>query len=175
MFILGIDVGIINLALVQVELDDDTWQIKRVCACHRIDMTRLCSSRETADRVVAMVEKFQAVFDTSDVVLIERQPLTGLTGVEELLFYMFRQKCQKVSPNSMHKFFGINTLDYEGRKVQTVARARPWLEEQEGWSRNPERQHDMADAMCIILWWWEHNRPKGPNIWEKFRCLTPAG
>ncbi len=171
MFILGIDVGIINLALVQIDIDDATWQIKRVCACHRVDMTRGCQSRETTDRVVAMVKKFQAVFDTSDVVLIERQPLTGLTGVEELLFYMFRQKCQKVSPNSMHKFFGINTLDYEGRKVQTVARARPWLEEQEGWLRNSERQHDMADAMCIILWWWEHNRPKGPNVWEKFRCL----
>lgn len=174
MFILGIDVGIINLALVQIEIDDATWEIKRVCACHRVDMTRGCQSRETADRVVAMVAKYQVVFDTSDVVLIERQPLTGITAVEELLFYMFRQKCKKISPNSMHKYFGIGHLDYEGRKEQTVSRARPWLKEQEGWIRNADRQHDMADAMCIILWWREQNRPQGPNIWEKFRCLTPA-
>ena len=169
MFILGIDVGIINLALVQVEVLDDS--IHRVCACHRVDMTRGCASRETADRVSTMVERYRTLFDTSEVVLIERQPLTGLTGVEEVLFYMFRQKCQKVSPNSMHKFFAIGHLDYEGRKVQTVARARPWLKDHEGWVRNSERLHDMADAMCIILWWWEHNRPKGPNVWEKFRCL----
>ena len=169
MFILGIDVGIINLALVQVEVLDDN--IHRVCACHRVDMTRGCVSRETADRVSTMVGKYRTLFDTSEVVLIERQPLTGLTGVEEVLFYMFRQKCQKVSPNSMHKFFGIRHLDYEGRKVQTVARAHPWLKDHDGWVKNPERQHDMADAMCIILWWWEHNRPRGPNIWEKFRRL----
>ena len=172
MFVLGIDVGIINLALVQVEVDDESWEIKRVCACHRVDTTLLCTSRETADRVVATVERFQAVFDTSDVVLIERQPLTGLTGVEEVLFYMFRQKCQKVSPNSMHKFFGINSLDYEARKHKTVSRARPWLRDEPGWIKNPERQHDMADAMCIILWWWEHNRPEGPNVWECYRCIV---
>ena len=171
MFVLGIDVGIINLALVQVEIVDESWEIKRVCACHRVDMTRLTALRETTDRVVAVTREFKAIFDTSDVILIERQPLTGLTGVEELFFYMYRQRCIKVSPNAMHKYFGINHLDYEGRKIKTVARACEWLREQDGWVKNPERQHDMADAMCIILWWREKNRPQGPNPWECFRCL----
>lgn len=171
MFVLGIDVGIINLALVQVEVDDDTWDIKRVCACHRVDTTRLTESRETADRVAATVERFRTLFDTSDKILIERQPLVGLTGVEEVIFFMFRQRCVKVSPNAMHSHFKINRLDYEGRKEKTVARARPWLIGHEGWLKNPDRQHDMADAMCIILWWRDHNCPGGPNPWESFRCI----
>lgn len=169
MIVLGIDIGIVNLGMVQVEIDD-IWDIKNVHMCERVDMTRLCASRETTDRVTSMVEKYKMVFDTSDVILIERQPLTGITGVEELLFYMFREKCKKISPNAMHKYLGINIYNYEERKERTIARAETWLGKRNTYT-NETRKHDMADAFCIILWWINHNKPSGPNPWENFRFV----
>lgn len=168
MILLGIDIGMINLAMVQVEIDDDTWNVSRIHMCQRIDLCKLTNSRETVDRVSALVDRYAYVFNTSDVILLERQPLCGMTHVEELLFFMFRNKCHKVSPNSVHKYLGINTYDYEGRKEKSVARAKEYLGNMHDFNKE-ERQHDMADAMCILFWWIEHNRPKGPNPFEKFR------
>ena len=167
MILLGVDIGMVNLAMVQVEIDDK-WEVSRVHMCQRIDICKLTNARETADRVSALVDTYTHVFDTSDVILLERQPLCGMTHVEELLFFMFRNKCHKVSPNSVHKFLGINKCDYDGRKEKSVSRAREYLGDLHDFNKE-ERQHDMADAMCIIYWWIEHNRPQGPNPFEKFR------
>lgn len=137
---------------------------KAVC----VDLTRMphnrvkrgaCTlyhSRAMTDRVDHFVQEYADVLDSADVVLIERQPLTGLTCVQELLHKAYRSKAVICSPNTLHAWMGINDRDYEARKEATVARARPYLEGFDDFDHN-DRKHDMADALCFALWYAEQS------------------
>jgi len=96
-----------------------------------------------------MLQEHADLFVGVDHVRIERQPLTGLTDVEQLLFGHFRSKARLVSPNSMHRHFHIGHYVYEQRKTQTTRIAEPYLCHLPAWQR--ERVHDLADALCIVL------------------------
>jgi hypothetical protein len=52
----------------------------------------------------------------------------------------------------MHKHFNINFLTYEWRKVKTVEIADTMLGHFPEY-RELERQHDIADALCLLLYW----------------------
>ena len=150
MRILGIDIGYHNMGLVQAD-----WDFKEVDVVFidKVDITHYagtCGTREVADLVKEFVKSYKDLFDTSDMVYIERQPPGGLTNVEALLVYMFREKISIISPNTMHKFFNIGHLAYEYRKQCTEEIARPYLEHLPLW-RSLLRRHDVADALCLIL------------------------
>jgi len=92
------------------------------------------------------------MLDSADVILIERQPQCGLVHVEQLLYSRYRTKSRLCSPTTLHKWLGIRTLDYEARKVETTRRAAPYLDYMAHF-RDDDRKHDMADAMCFIMWY----------------------
>ena len=166
MIVASIDVGIVNLAVVFVELDDLTRDISRICYLANVDSTvfehctislsdcTLGHAKTTADRVTHFVQERQHMFDACAHVLIERQPLVGHTDVEQVLFLLFRQKAQLVSPNAMHKFFNISRYSYESRKVKTVMLADQYLPVKDfPLYHNLARKHDIADALCLLMFW----------------------
>ena len=128
MFLASIDVGIVNLAVVFAELHDVTFEITRFLQLENVNTTimshttvtrqncTLGHAKTTADRISHFVQERQTLFDACQ----ERQPLVGLTDVEQVLFLLFRTKAQLVSPNAMHCFFNINGFNYQGRKQQTT-------------------------------------------------------
>lgn len=160
MIYIGIDVGIINLAIVKCVVEDFT--IIKVLEAHRVNLNelphkrvprQLCTlehSNDAYDKIQHFLQEYADLFSDVDQVRIERQPITGLVHVEQLLFGHFRSKAKLISPNSMHKHFNIQHYDYEGRKQQTTNIARPYLSQLSGW--NQERVHDMSDALCILLY-----------------------
>lgn len=165
MFVLAIDVGIINLALVVARVRGATWQLEEVVHAELVDTTQMthrvvdgdaCTLGHTkthTDRLMHVLQERPWV-QRCEVVLIERQPFQGHTDVQEVLFLLLRDRAVLISPNSMHKHFGIRTLAYEWRKVRTVELAAPYLPP----SRFPayalmERQHDVADAVCMVVFW----------------------
>jgi len=188
MLVLAIDVGILNLGLVQSEIDDD-YRVHSVRYLDLIDLTvvrhnlvsvrdcRLHHSNMLVDRIQHMVQENYALFDDSTYILIERQPIMGLTNVEQVLCLLFRDKVQLVSPNSMHKFFGISGYTYEGRKDQTEKLVAPVLDQIAPQSMVDrytalERKHDVADALCLTLFWVEmeqrvHEKAKQARLKEK--------
>ncbi len=94
------------------------------------------------------------MFDACAHVLIERQPLVGHTDVEQILFFMFRHKAVLVSPNAMHRFFNISKYSYDSRKYKTVMLADQFLPVQDFPEYHClERKHDVADALCLLLFW----------------------
>lgn len=160
MRIVGIDIGMINLGVVRVAVDDDfNFEFDTAFRC---DITHIkhntvkpCDcciphTNETVDRVSHFVQEHQELLDSADVILIERQPPMGFKCIESLLTFMFRDRVKLISPNRMHKHFTINHLDYEGRKEAVVEVAGPHLGHLPGFT-NQVRQHDMADACCICL------------------------
>jgi hypothetical protein len=156
MKITGIDVGILHFALVVYDTE-----INKVLWCNLIDIKqtreycndpccKLGHINCFADDLAHVYKKYRYCFET-DLVLIERQPLGGHVAVEQLVFNEYRSISDLVSPSSMHCFHEINDLDYEARKVRVVEIAWNYLKDFEDFKNN-ERKHDMADAMCIILY-----------------------
>lgn len=166
MFVCSIDVGIINLAVVCVELHDTTLDILRITYLANVNSTvfehnsvregvcALGHMKTTTDRVTHFVQERRDMFDACAHVLIERQPLVGHTDVEQILFFMFRHKAVLVSPNAMHRFFNISKYSYDSRKYKTVMLADQFLPVQDFPEYHClERKHDVADALCLLLFW----------------------
>lgn len=153
------------MAIVVSETNED-FDVS-VRSAHLVDITkiphrRVCTmdckiphTNEVADMMAHFIQEYGYLMDSADTILVERQPPTGLTQIETLLLFLYRDKTQLVSPNSMHSHFGINHFEYERRKESTVSIASPYLEHFETYSL-ATRKHDLADAMCFILY---HTHP----------------
>ncbi|MDA9846603.1 hypothetical protein N9C10_01565 [Flavobacteriaceae bacterium] len=165
MIIVGIDIGYHNLGLIKASVNDEYEP--EVNFAKRIDITNIrCSlgckiphTNEVADLVAHFVEAYRDILYTADIILIERQPPGGLTNVETLIVYIFRDKIKLISPNSMHKHFMIGHFDYELRKKKTEEIAGSYLEHLDSYT-NQVRKHDMSDAMCLILYHTAEDRRK---------------
>lgn len=168
---LSFDVGLVNLAFVVATVNDDFTECM-VHSAHCVDITNLphrrvsrenCSlhhSREACDRIQHFIQEYCDCWEGRkiDKVFIERQPIQGLNHVESILFMLFRHlNATKISPNAMHKWLGISHLDYNGRKEATTKKALPYLRTLAGFS-NANRQHDMADALMLMLFGAEQDR-----------------
>jgi len=167
--VISIDIGYHNMGVVQAEIDKefeihilDVWTIDLPKLAHRRVTRTECSiphTGELADLLAHFIQEFNDIFMWSDTIFIERQPPGGLTSVEVLLTYVFRERVDLVSPNSMHKHFMIGHLDYENRKCKTIQIAQPYLENFIEYT-NLQRKHDIADAVCMIIFRNAKNKEK---------------
>lgn len=149
MKIIGIDIGYYNIGLVLAECTGPNVDILYV---QKVDLTdfKTRDAPELSDMVNTFVTAYSNIFNQSDQILIERQPPGGISSVEVLLHYIFRDKAILISPVSMHKHFGIGHLDYEQRKERTEVIASKYIKDSTYYERL-ERKHDIADALCMIL------------------------
>jgi len=178
--IIGIDIGYSNLGFVKSTLTD-SFEVRidmvdlvniRALPHHRIPRNRctLYHTNEISDLIAHFIQEYRPILDEADVILLERQPPGGLTNIEALLFYEFRNKCVLISPNAMHAHFSIGTLDYEHRKRETTRIAQQY------WNLEQfDRKHDIADAICMILYHTHKDRRrhkmKTHLPFEEFRYL----
>lgn len=144
---LAVDVGYTNMGLAFATCEKSQVRVERTCKVNLSDYKYNAKTNEVFDLVPLFVEDYKDLFDEADVVLIEKQPPGGLTNVECLLAYMFRDKLVQVNPVSLHTHFGMRHLDYEQRKVRTTAIAERYVD------LPYERKHDVADAVCMLVYW----------------------
>lgn len=168
MIIVGIDIGYYNLGIVKVRVEEGVPQVLLAC---KVDLTqythnrvpqcecRLHHSREMADYVLHFIQEYRDHLDEADKILVERQPPGGFGAIETLIVATFREKVEMISPNSMHKHFGIGHLNYERRKQKTEEIAGKYLEHIDSYNRLL-RKHDVADAMCMVL----YRMPRTPRV-----------
>ena len=166
----AIDVGYKNLGLIQVSVVDDEIQ---PLFMKKIDISRIphknvpickCEiphTNEVADHIAHFIQEYQDILYSADVILMERQPPGGLTNIEALLFFVFRDKIKLISPNSVHCHFGFSHLDYEHRKERVVSIASKHIT-----LPDIERKHDIADAFCMILYEVQKNQLKFKHVEE---------
>mgnify|MGYP000194571534 FL=1 len=155
MIVLAIDIGYHNMGLVLAEsLTGPSIKVEYIKKVSLEDYKYL-RSNDMVDLVPLVVEDHQAIFDSADKILIERQPPAGFTNIEILLHYMFRDKVTLVHPVSVHTHFGMRNLNYEERKERTTSIAKRYT----NFEIPYERKHDIADALCMI-------------IYDNFKCST---
>ena len=160
--VVAIDIGLINFAVVRLTIDHDLKLT--VKAIHLLDITYFTCSRRTCnlghthtacDWIAHFVREYRSLFTGADVVLIERQPPQGFRSIEQLLFREFRSKAQLVATNTLHAFYHVGHLDYDGRKVAMVreAKRRFGHSPKAGKMLKLQRSHDVADALLIAAWY----------------------
>lgn len=179
MLVSAIDVGLVNLGFILATVEDETFEIQQIYLAQRIDLTVFCHQRvsrkdcklhhtaDATDRVQHFLQEYQPYLEEAAVVLIERQPITGLTHVEQLLYQAFREKAILCSPTKMHTVLGMTRGDYDVRKAESVALAAPYLHDLEAWQTYQDRRHDISDAMCLILFWTRLKQQEKQKVEEQ--------
>ncbi len=180
--ILSIDIGIHHLGLAGL-LFDDEYNLIRVFGVDMINITEFihpegvdfenCHLHHTktfTDWLEHVFYTYSHVFDGVDGIIIERQPPQGLVAVEQIIFSKYRDKCELVSPNSMHKHFNIGHMDYDRRKIAVTNISTHYIllsdvfhaENQKVLSEynSFERKHDIADAICLGIYWLKKKHDK---------------
>ena len=175
--LLSIDVGLINLALVYSLIGPDHVLIK-ILEVNLIDITDyqncnctdLLHEKTISNYMKHLFREYSRLFN--DIVIFEMQPITGLTAVEQIICYEFPNTI-RISPRSMHCYFTINNLDYEHRKIKTVEIAENYLKDIDNYNnyRDLLRKHDIADAVCIMLFYLSKLRSENiaKNLEQKFK------
>jgi hypothetical protein len=160
--VLSIDIGFHNLGLVLASWPrkNEPLEVEIAKKISLEDYKYIAPSNEIAHLVPLFVDAHKILFQSADVILIERQPPGGFTNIQTLLHYMFIEKVILVSPVSMHTHFGMSHLNYEQRKerVESIASRYVTIEE--------ERKHDIADALCMIVY---YKFKTDVHIFDRFR------
>jgi len=171
MIIVGVDVGINNLALVLLEcihvyrrgLQMRLLDVDLVDLCqlkHSVVQLNECNlhhSNMLIDRISHMIQEYRdKYFDKASIIAIERQPPGGIVAVEQLIMAAFRDKSVLVAPQSVHKMLGWGKikLNYDQRKEQSLSKMKQWLRERKCMDleiklQQWDRQHDISDAFWI--------------------------
>ena len=159
--VLSVDIGIKHLGLSYSLLDRD-YKFKKLLWINLIDITifdclpdcHLFHTNTLTDRIAHVIHKYHSIFDSADVVLIERQPPQGITALEQIIFSAFREKAVLISPVAVHKYFRMRECDYDTRKKISVNIASKYISESFGnIFKSYSRQHDITDTILFTLYW----------------------
>jgi hypothetical protein len=175
--VLSIDIGIINLGYVYCiyDLDNEINSIKldfiktkndfiEIIKCDRVDITIIKHNRVSfcecklhhdyciPDYVEHFIQENEEMFLDSDYIIIERQPPTGITNVQDLIFSKFRNKVQLISPNKIHKYFNMSK-EYSIRKKESETISEYYLSKFKKFTNNL-RKHDISDAMLMLIYFY---------------------
>jgi hypothetical protein len=180
MKVLSIDVGIINLGYVYADLKfdnnitiskyslrqyylDENFLIE-VLDCNRVNITNMkhsvmkfCDCKLHHDYCIPdyldhFIQEHLEMFDTSDLIIIERQPPMGVTNVQDLLFSKYRHKVVLMNPGRIIKYFTMSR-DYSKRKMESEKIASKYLCSFSNFYNNI-RKHDISDAMLMLIYYY---------------------
>lgn len=179
--ILSIDIGIINLGYVFANYKFSIPNINKlkysiisqnkitpdieIIDCDRIDITnvkhckvnycdcKLYHESCIPDYLDHFIQEYSEMFESSEIIIIERQPPVGITNVQDLLFTKFRHKVILISPVSVHKYFGMSK-DYSIRKIESENISEVHLNSFKSFTNNV-RKHDISDAMIMLIYFYQ--------------------
>ena len=153
----GVDPGFRHLAVASILVDVQTMRIvddscvlvDAVQAQEQCTDSKCMHTKTTSSRLRHVYAKLDKIVKKSEVIYIERQPLTGMTDIEQLLFDRWRCCSILINSRSMRKSLGCWTDDYDERKVLALQRAEQlrctYLDTEPPWMLG-ERNHDAAEA-----------------------------
>lgn len=176
MLCVAIDPGIVNLGYAVLDLVKDPRTVV-VREYGNIDTTEDASKKELWHRIEYAHDTYlREHCEAADVVVVERQPLTSLQLVMGFFLQRYGQypdgKTQFVSPNSMHRYFGLPRGDYGARKVATERIAADLIKG--GLVCRGRRTHDCADAIALALFWWQREEEEEKREEERGPRVDPA-
>jgi len=196
--VVGIDIGLLNLGLVCLEYNNDYTEQPKAKFADKINLklweckknkNSKCSLQHDKSAtcfVLHFLSQYKKWFEQSHVIIIERQPPCGMKDIEQVFYTTLQSNrgiynsclslpsikltcdIKLIHPKSMHKHFGIGHLSYEKRKEKTVGISHAILKNLDSFI-DKERQHDISDACCLILFYVEsYLKPHAEK--KRYRC-----
>jgi hypothetical protein len=166
-FVLSFDAGITNVGMVAARVSDD-WTSAEItyAACVdladvRHDRVRKCDCKiphtnSLAHRYAHFVQEMQPAFDEAKHFFVERQPPQSAGMVfEQLLLLHCQGYTTSVPPVKIHKRFNLPQGDYDARKEASSKCAVELFPELLPYMQQARRDHDIADAACILYYMCE--------------------
>lgn len=190
--IVGIDVGWVNLAMVCVDVDMDSYDplsVKEkfdftVVYANMTDLRHVpCRDEscmfERSDKngghvVHHYVEAMHEWFSTADKIVIERQPVQSV--VEQLLLVYIKQRYSKgkrehvklIAPQTMHAYFNMSNEKVD-RRIEVVEITREYLEELKVFKMAEYKDH-LGDSLAFVLYYIRvHLEKHRPNPFDNFK------
>lgn len=171
MKILSIDIGHDHLGLVG-GIVWENYKLDRIFLCKLINIKSLVTecdipncplkhSLSISDYMSHLFMIYQSDFEEANCILVERQPPTGFIAIQELVLFKYREKTHLISPNSVHKHFGMSK-NQKFRKIFTTKFSHKDLHSFEDYQLNP-RKHDLGDAYCILIYYLSNKQIKYNN------------
>ena len=175
MIIIGIDIGHSNLAIVKARICVKTFKILDILHCSLTNLGYIdcndntCSfdrhDKSNSHRVFHFFEiNKNVIFSDSDYIRIERQPLTGLTGIEQTLFLLLKLEYKKtknislISPNALHAFYRMSH-DYNTRKQESIKMTFEYLQNNSVY-KLAVKKDDLSDACLYVKFFIEKFLPE---------------
>jgi hypothetical protein len=165
--VLSIDIGIQHLAMVSSSISKD-YTFTEILWMDLVDITIFTCDKTTCklhhdktftDWTSHFLQKYTQVFKQAEYILIERQPPQGLVVVEQILFGYMRDKSILISPNSVHKYFGIGQYDYDTRKIASVNISRKYISPTfRKKLESCDRIHDICDCILFTIFWCQKQK-----------------
>jgi len=162
--LLSIDVGVIHLGI-SVSILNEDFTLKDIIWVDNIDITKYkhkkCSvgncklyhTKTFYDWIEHTIQENLEHFESSDMIIVERQPPQGFVVIEQLIFSKYRRKTTLISPQSVHKFLNFFNLDYDQRKELSVQIGDRYLSDTLiEYTKTFDRRHDIADSICMMLY-----------------------
>ena len=192
MIVVAFDVGHTNLAVVKAKACTVGYTIDNVLHCSLNNLSKFrCTGLDcifdkddntSAHKVMHFLEtKGYDITNDADYIVIERQPLCGLTGIEQTLYAFLKLKYKTtkyislISPNSLHAYYGMSTIRKE-RKLESIHMTEQYLCEFKQYKRS-RKKDDMADACLYVKFFIEKHlqidmhKNDPPNPFDKFRLI----
>ena len=170
----SIDVGISNLGIsLSKVLLRPNFTLLKVVACDTLNLPRITSrvckrgqcvqyrDRSFSHHVRHFLEEYRKkYFDKAAIILVERQPATVYTAIEQIIQYTFPEKVLLQSPMSLHHWMGTVGLSRQEKKAESMRRAAPYVSELPGFVNLKQHKHDLADAVTYTLYYLEQEKAK---------------
>ena len=171
MLIVSIDPGIISIGLVCVEVSAE-YELVSVLDCDAVNITLETHRKgnHVHDLIVAFMKRQHSMFETADIIVIERQPpMSAGMGLEIMFRERFGHKCVFVSPQTLHVQFNLKGFEYNARKERCVALVMHYVET---WKHahvkgadilerklhHMDRKHDICDAILLLTVWVQRQK-----------------
>ena len=181
--LLSIDVGIIHFGI-SVSILNEDFTLKEVIWVDNIDITmykhkkcslencKLYHTKTFYDWIEHTIQENLEHFESSDMIIVEKQPPQGLVVIEQLIFSKYRRKTTLISPRSVHKFLNFFDLDYDSRKEMSVKIGDKYLSDSLiERTETFDRRHDISDSICMMLYFINKKQIEYKKI-KSYNMLT---
>lgn len=175
-----VDVGIINLGFVVFSIDRH-WLHPKIEYFEKVNLTKLDTSltqdktNELSDRVDRFAHIYRSHLADCEKLFIERQPISGIKVVEQLLFKKYREKAILISPISVHSFFKFGSrqgFDYVKRKLAVVKVGDDLIslygteQVKNKWLEMDEKKDDIGDPIVMAMYVIKKKRQEWESVFE---------
>ena len=158
MLVLAIDVGIKNFAMCAYDLETNKvvfWDNRSL-----VPNGRYLPSYNV-QYVTDFVMRYQSLFDSAAIVLIERQMRCNMRIIEAVLQTMFFNRCHIIHARSVKAHYGIGTRNYRQNKQKAVEWATEFIHNNkevfapglaDGFLCDA-KQDDLADSLLLAMFY----------------------